>query len=280
MPGSKPSLSSSLYYVQYELFNSPPLIKPAPQAVPPDVLARHAHGVHSVQLGQHFVPYQLQRSKRRSIGFQITTAGLRITAPHRMSLAEIHAAILSKERWILKNLQDQRDRISALPEPPVAWNSGATLLFLGQLVTLHVRYGAPTQFNPQTGIITLNLPTDSSPALIKKHLLAWLMNQARKHFSERLPYYAERLDVQYHSFALSSASTQWGSCNVHGKIRLNWRLIHFSSHLIDYVIAHELAHLLEMNHSPRFWARVKEVFPDYLNARAELNKLALSVFTI
>ena len=53
---------------------------------------------------------------------------------------------------------------------------------------------------------------------------------------------------------LSSAGTRWGSCTVDGSIRLNWRLIHFSLPLIDYVVAHELAHLLEMNHSPRFWA--------------------------
>ncbi|MET3108152.1 putative metal-dependent hydrolase [Oxalobacteraceae bacterium GrIS 2.11] len=278
MAGSKSSpfsqLSALAKYVQYDLFDSlaGTLIDLAPQTALPKVLAEHPHGV---QLGQHYVPYQLQRSKRRSIGFQITQTGLQITAPRWVSLAEINSAIVSKQRWILKNLQEQRERPPAEVNTPTVWTSGAQLPFLGHAAILKVEYGAPTRFDLETGLITLNLPADSTPALCKKHLLAWLMSQARKNFSERLPYYAGLLGVTYHSFSLSSANTRWGSCNAHGKIRLNWRLIHFSPRLIDYVIAHELAHLLEMNHSPRFWAKVEQVFPDYVTAREELNQLGL-----
>ena len=81
-------------------------------------------------------------------------------------------------------------------------------------------------------------------------------------------------DVSYHSFALSSATTQWGSCTVDGKIRLNWRLIHFALPLIDYVIAHELAHLREMNHGPRFWATVQSVFPGIRGGQKSLARHA------
>lgn len=279
MPGSKSSPFSSLSalakYVQYDLFDSlaTTLVDLTSQTELPKVLAQHPHGV---QLGQHYVPYQLQRSKRRSIGFQITSAGLQITAPRWVSVAEINSAIVSKQRWILKNLQEQRERPVPPTDAPTVWTTGTQLLFLGHHATLKVAYGAATQFDMEAGIITLNLPADSNPALCKKHLLAWLMGQARKKFSERLPYYAAQLGVQYHSFTLSNASTLWGSCNAQGKIRLNWRLIHFSPHLIDYVIAHELAHLLEMNHSPRFWAKVGTVFPNYVTAREELNQLSLT----
>ena len=280
MAGSKSSPFSSLSalakYVQYDLFDAiaPTLIALAPQTELPQVLARHPHGV---QLGEHFVPYQLQRSKRRSIGFQITHSGLLITAPRWVSLAEINSAIVSKQRWILKNLQEQRERPALPVAEPTIWTSGAQLPFLGQTVTLLVDYGAPTRFDPDTGVLTLNLPAEASPALCKKHLHAWLMTQARKQFSQRLPHYAQQLGVQYHSFSLSSANTRWGSCNALGKIRLNWRLIHFPTHLIDYVIAHELAHLLEMNHSARFWAQVERVFPDYPAARDELNQVGLKL---
>ena len=268
------SLSALAKYVQYDLFDSlaGTLIDLAPQTELPKVLARHPHGV---QLGEHYVPYHLQRSRRRSIGFHITDIGLQITAPRWVSLAEINSAIVSKQRWILKNLQEQRDRPAPVTAAPTLWRSGAQLPFMGQAATLLVEYGAPTQFDAQTGLITLNLPSDASPAQCKKHLQAWLMGQARAQFSARLPLYAAQLGVQYHSFTLSSANTRWGSCNSQGKIRLNWRLIHFSPRLIDYVIAHELAHLLEMNHSARFWARVEQVFPDYLAAREELNNLGL-----
>ncbi len=95
----------------------------------------------------------------------------------------------------------------------------------------------------------------------------WLQAEAKRVFGERLPVYAQRLGVSYRQFAISSATTHWGSCTADGRIRLNWRLIHFALPLIDYVIAHELAHLREMNHSPRFWATVQSVFPEFKAAR-------------
>jgi predicted metal-dependent hydrolase len=258
--------------MQYDLFDPHPplLIDVAPQTELPNVLAQLPHGV---QLGSHFVPYQLRRSKRRSIGFMIAEEGLRVTAPRWTNLAEINAALISKQRWILTKLQEQQNRPAAQTKTPTNWTSGAKLPFLGQLATLQVHYGAATSFNNTTGLITLNLPTDAQPEQCKKHLHAWLMQQARHQFSERLPHFAKQLGVQYHSFTLTNARTLWGSCSPNGKIRLNWRLIHLTPHVIDYVIAHELAHLHEMNHSPRFWATVEKVFPDYVAARGELRRV-------
>lgn len=265
--------------MQYDLFNlRPPTIIPvAPQTELPKVLANHAHGV---QLGTYFVPYQLRRSSRRSIGFLIADDGLRVTAPRWVSLAEINAALISKQRWILNKLEEQQNRPAPLTQTPTVWTTGSTLPFLGQPATLHVHYGDVTFFDQSNSVITLNLPSDAAPAQCKKHLHAWLMHQARRQFSERLPHFANQLGVQYHSFSLSNATSLWGSCNVQGKIRLNWRLIHLRPHLIDYVIAHELAHLHEMNHSPRFWATVERVFPDYVVARRELRKLDMRTLPV
>ena len=78
--------------------------------------------------------------------------------------------------------------------------------------------------------------------------------------------------------SLSSAATRWGSANANGAIRLHWRLIHFPLATIDYVVAHELAHLREMNHSPRFWNVVRSVVPEYEAARRELHGERLAAF--
>ncbi|RLM52906.1 M48 family peptidase, partial [Halobellus sp. Atlit-31R] len=91
-------------------------------------------------------------------------------------------------------------------------------------------------------------------------------------FKERLDFFAPQLNVSYRAFSLSSAGTRWGSCTIEGNIRLNWRLMHYAPALVDYVVVHELAHLREMNHSPRFWATVGEVYPDYDGARLALKK--------
>ncbi len=253
-------------FLQFDLFEklfAPPVASKTPVAPK----------VRGVQLESQFLHYQLLRSKRRSIGFLITDNGLRITAPRWVGIKEIEAAIVSKQRWILSKLREQQER----PAVPVAdttlWQAGATVPLLGQPV--QIQFGDPGHFDAETATLFLNLPSDASPALCKKHVHASLMKQARRNFSERLPHFAQLLGVSYHSFTLTSANTRWGSCNSAGKIRLNWRLIHFNQHLIDYVIAHELAHLHEMNHSVRFWAKVEQVFPDYLAARHELKLLGL-----
>jgi predicted metal-dependent hydrolase len=89
--------------------------------------------------------------------------------------------------------------------------------------------------------------------------------------------FAARLGVRYSRLSLSSAQTRWGSASVDGSIRLNWRLIHFAMPTIDYVVAHELAHLREMNHSPRFWDVVRSVMPDYEQVRGHLKHSVLPV---
>ena len=101
------------------------------------------------------------------------------------------------------------------------------------------------------------------------------LDQARQLFESRCRHFAEPLGVTMTGLRLSSAQTRWGSASADGMIRLNWRLIHFSPALIDYVVAHELAHLKEMNHSPRFWAVVRSVFPEYELARDRLKQAVL-----
>lgn len=91
---------------------------------------------------------------------------------------------------------------------------------------------------------------------------------------ERAAHHAAQLQRPLPRVALSNAQTRWGSCSEKSGIRLSWRLIHAPPRLLDYVVAHEMAHLVEMNHSPRFWKVVERLCPDYRAARDELRRLA------
>ena len=104
------------------------------------------------------------------------------------------------------------------------------------------------------------------------------VRQARRIFDERCAVYAPRLSVQPKRVSLTSAGTRWGSASRSGAIRLNWRLVHFGLPVIDYVVAHELAHLREMNHSPAFWDVVRSVIPDFEQSRGALREQVLPVF--
>ncbi|HAT33133.1 MAG TPA: metal-dependent hydrolase [Janthinobacterium sp.] len=258
-----------------------PTPTPAPPAPPIHALppapprAPDAPPLRQLQLDQHLLEYVLRRSTRRSIGFMIDDEGLRVTAPKRITLAEIDSAIRAKQGWILSKLQERRERSAQRRQlPPVEWVDGASLPYLGGLVTLRLHQAARhrASFNRASGELHVWVTPAGTEQQLKDKVKTWLQTEARQLFAERLDLYAAKLGVSFHSFALSSAGTRWGSCTVQRKIRLNWRLIHFALPLLDYVVAHELSHLLEMNHSPRFWATVASIYPDYDGAKQALRK--------
>lgn len=231
-----------------------------------------------ILLDGQIIAYALGRSKRRSIGFQIDRNGLRVTAPKWVTLTDIEQAISSKQRWIVGKLHEQKTRAAQPQAAHIEWRDGATLPYLGLPITLRLCRApkATIAFDDASRELTLLLNRDPTEELLRKRTQKWLQQQATNLFAARLPHYAEMLGVRYTVFRLSGAATRWGSCNARGAIRLNWRLIHLPVTLIDYVVAHELAHLREMNHSARFWSTVESVFPDYRAARQALREHALT----
>ena len=255
------------------LFKAPPapprITLPSPPRTPDDPPLRR------IVLGQYAVDYELKRSSRRSIGFMIDDDGLHVTAPRRAILPDIDNAIRAKQRWILTKLHERGERRAKRAErAPMRWEDGARLPYLGGEITLRLQQAARSHcvFDPETRELKVGVPPGLSEAQLKERVKLWLQAEAKRLFAERLDLYAPRLDVHYRSLTLSSAGTRWGSCTVAGNIRLNWRLVHYALPLIDYVVVHELAHLREMNHSPRFWAVVGSVFADYDGARLELRR--------
>jgi predicted metal-dependent hydrolase len=244
---------------------SPSTPKPA---VP---LAPDGSKLRSLTIGSRTLHYALKRSARRSIGFAIDSTGLTITAPRWVTLADIENAITEKQRWIFAKLIEWQTRVEQRALPKVDWKDGAQVPYLGQPV--RVKLGSPQgtlAFNANDAALQLPLPLQADPQQIKDRVQGWLQSEAKRVFGERLAIYAQKLGVSYRAYALSSAATRWGSCSSDGKIRLNWRLIHFPLSIIDYVVAHELAHLREMNHSPRFWQTVESIFPEFREARQTL----------
>jgi predicted metal-dependent hydrolase len=245
----------------------------APSPLPAPPAGKPPAGMRRLQLREHCLDYSLRRSKRRSIGFLIDDEGLHVAAPRWVTVAEVEVAIREKQRWIFAKLAERRERVARM-RPPMEWREGALFPYLGRELTLRIGGGQAqsVQHDEDASELLVCLPGEASEQQLKDVVLGWLQREARALYGQRLPIYAEKLGVQYKSFTLSSAQTQWGSCTQDGRIRLNWRLMHFGLQQIDYVIAHELAHLREMNHSPRFWATVQAVFPEFEAARRALRE--------
>ena len=252
-----------------DLFGQATDASPPPSTVPDTPIPP---GHRRLRLDNLNLDYRLLRSKRKTIGFLIDDDGLRVTAPRWVTLAEIESAIASKQQWIFRKINEQRERSVRRLQPPMEWRDGATIPYLGADITLRVSVESSigVRFDEVLRELHVSLPASASEQQLKDRVQGWLQGEARRLFAERLSLYAGQLGVSFKSFALSSATTQWGSCTADGRIRLNWRLMHFALPNIDYVVAHELSHLREMNHGPQFWATVQSVLPEFETARKAL----------
>ena len=246
---------------------------------------RHPEAKRELLLGEAVVAYALQRARRRTIGFSVGPDGLSVRAPSWVTLAAIDAALREKSDWILRKLGEARERQQRMEGGRIVWADGAVVPYMGQPITVVLdpahgfsgRGGQLKAVVPADGQgaapaqrLHIGLPHSAGPAQIRDAVQAWLMRDAKRHFTERLEHFAPLLGVRWTSLRLSSAQTRWGSAKADGSIRLNWRLLHYRPAVIDYVVAHELAHLRVMDHSPRFWDTVATVVPDYAALRNHL----------
>jgi predicted metal-dependent hydrolase len=246
---------------------------PCPPSMPPNARWR------VVQTPQQEIGFVLLRSRRRTIGFVINDDGLRVTAPNWVTLRQVDEAVLEKAGWILSKLRDWQKRREQLTMSQTQWGGGGELPYLGKRIVLelgsHERHAtlAGDVDAPRDGdMLRLALPADADASRIRDAAQAWLQQRAGVWFGARLAHFLQASGLKISRWRLSSAATRWGSCTSDGKIMLNWRLIHFAPSIIDYVIAHELAHLREMNHSSNFWTEVGHILPDYQQARDVLRR--------
>ena len=268
MPAKRPA--PLLQDNQLSLFDVAAEIAPAEPGAP--------RSQRELWLGQHRVGYELKRARRRSIGFVVGPQGLRVSAPRWVPITEIERALHHKGEWILRKLVEQRERQQRVQAARIEWLDGGRLPYLGAPLTLVL---APAErevvWDAAARQLRLPLPHGASAEQIRDLTQAWLQARAREDFLPRCRHFAERLGVAMKSLRLSSAQTRWGSASADGSIRRNWRLIHFAPAIIDYVVAHELAHLREMNHSPAFWDTVRSVLPDFERSRDALREESIIV---
>lgn len=220
---------------------------------------------HIVLNGQK-IDYTFKRSKRRSIGLRINESGLTVSAPLNEPLTSIESVLSKKANWLIKHLTHRENNQST----QLLWEKESTFPLLGQPWHLTLTSSDIIQMTPGKSPTKEHKPITLTPHQIEIFVMAWYHKQAITCFNERVEWYANMLDVAVPPIRLSRAKTRWGSCNSRGIIRLNWRLIQMPIHLVDYVVSHELAHLIEMNHSSAFWCLVESIYPDYQTARKEL----------
>ncbi len=244
-----------MFLEQLKLFRLP--------SAPPEAKTRH------LLIGGRIVDYRLKSGAKR-LTMTIDERGLRIGAPRRVPLTEIEAFVHGHGDWVLKKLGE----LAHATQPRhLTVKDGLRLPLLDGDAEVRVLPGA-NRVRWVADVLVLEARPEADLAQLA---IRALQKRALTHFSGRLAHYSGRLELELPKLGLSSAHTRWGSCSKHGGIRVNWRLIHLPAHLGDYVVAHEVAHLLEMNHSPRFWTVVTSLYPEWKDARSELKQRAASL---
>ena len=287
MKGGPGDMPTRLLQYTLDLFQQAPAadaVAPKPSSAEAMVY-QHPQADRQVRLGAAVVGYQFRRGKRRTIGFTVRPEGLAVRAPRAASLAAVEVALHEKADWILKKLAEAQTRQAAAQ---MVWRDGAEWPYLGNTLRLCLlpepaRSKIEVRLHEALDLIgtrqlQMRLPTAATEEQMRAAARAWLLRQARAHFTQRLDFFAPQLQVQWRSVALSNARTRWGSARVDGSIRLNWRLLHCAPAVIDYVVVHELSHLRFMDHSPSFWDTVRSVVPDYPSLRKQLKDSTVPVW--
>ena len=219
------------------------------------------------------IPYTLKRSsRRRSIGLRIDDRGLTVSAPLRASEKWLHSVLQDKARWVVEKL----DGWQARKPVETRWADGGTVAWMGGVLELRVVCSPfADQVQRRGSELWVFVGNNAGATQIEQAVDRWYRQEAERLFAERVAHFAALLNVAPRAVRLSAAKTQWGCCTARGTVRLNRQLVKLPLHLVDYVVAHELAHLREMNHSAKFWGVVESVCPDYVRLRCELKSIAL-----
>lgn len=206
------------------------------------------------------INYTVERSERRTMAILIDAFGrMKVKAPLSADQKRIEQFILQKQRWITSTLNQVNDDLLAFRD----------VLELRVVMLQGVRY--PIQCHKgrtclKNGILFLSEKNE------QQALARWLKKQAMLYLPKRCEELAEILRLKFLKLSVKGFRSKWGSCNSRKEISFNFRLIMTNRYCIDYVIMHELLHLVELNHSKRFWNLMLHIMPDYKLYRNELKR--------
>ncbi|QIO31341.1 M48 family metallopeptidase [Bradyrhizobium sp. 1(2017)] len=216
------------------------------------------------------IDYQIVRSPRRkklTISVERDRAVI-VHAPQNVSEESLHQAVNSKRQWILKKLQHPQKYQSRAHPPGKEVVNGESAPYLGREYQIEIAETA-------SGNIEFAHRFIVPPARLARRrrvLRDWYIARAKENILARVEGHARALGVAFVAAKIVNNRYRWGSCTVNDNVNFNWRLIKAPVFVIDYVVVHELAHLIEANHSSRFWSIIRTQLPSMEKARAWLKE--------
>lgn len=184
-----------------------------------------------------------------------------VLVPEKLSEDEITKIVKRKHQWIL-NKKALNNEVRK-PGKPKEYVSGEAFSYLGRNYRLKVIRSNNISIQCKLGRLVVEVPENAESRLIRELLVDWYKEHALAKFRQRVKRYADLLDVKPTSIKTGDFKRQWGSCHQDGTVILNWRVIMAPISIVDYVVAHELCHLIHHDHSREFWNLLQKIMPDY-----------------
>jgi predicted metal-dependent hydrolase len=210
------------------------------------------------------ITYKVNRSRKRrkTISLQISDKSeLVIAAPYFTPIDEINRFVQEKQNWIHKTIQKHKEE--AIKNKPREYITGEMFYYLGESFPLETFF----EKNERKGLVFWSnrfyLNTADAAEKGVSYFVSWYKKKAKQHLRQRVDFFGHELNLRAKSVKITSAEKRWGSCSADDNLSFSFRLIMAPPAIIDYVIVHELMHIKEKNHSPKFWQRVESVMPGY-----------------
>lgn len=209
-------------------------------------------------------PDLIIRTNRRSLSITVNKAGnVVVHAPKRLSMDYIMAFVRDKEKWIDRKLKEL-EQVKNINNNIIEYKS---FLFCGkEYKRLDLAGIKKIEITSGNFVVPASINKDKLNEMIQK----WYTDISKDVITKRVEYFADLMHLNYLKLSYMNNKTRWGSCDKNGAIKLNFRLLMLPHRVIDYVIVHELSHLIEFNHSSRFYKIIESVMSDYKKQKKEL----------
>jgi len=225
-----------------------------------------------ITFGTRTIPFIVERSARReTVSISVDLAdGVIVKAPEGLDSAAVDEVVRNKAPWVVQRLA-AFEELGPVPEPH-EFMSGETFTYLGRQYRLLVRpeagrRGASVKLKGAWLEATVPAQGEQAP-LVHQALQAWYRRLAAQRLPERVRLYTGKLGIDEPAVLVRDQQKRWGSCTAKGELRFNWRIVMGPMSLVDYVVAHEVCHLVVANHSAAFWKLLGTILPDH-EARKE-----------
>lgn len=220
--------------------------------------------------GNGFIAEVIRTNRRKSADIRVEEGAVSIVVPVSTSVEKIDQLLLNKRRWIREKMALQRDMA---PPSSKEFVSGEAFPYLGRNYRLKVENGPFAPVKLRHGRLVAQVPEGSQqPHMIRNAIVRWYKRQAEHKLREKVTRFAPLVGVKPTGVNVRSFKSRWGSCTAKGELEFNWLIMLAPNRMVDYVVIHELCHLIHHDHSPNFWHQVARVMPDYQHCREWLRE--------